>query len=186
MAEVSVDMRVLADLLYENDRLREQVTELQAQMTRMTEERRSDDLHCQVYAFHTKMGIPTNSVPRVPDDKRVKLRLVLSAEEFFEQLCACFPFNRTLEAAVIDEIRYAKLSVNLPELVDSWADMNYIHQGSALEFGVDMKPMQRAVQVSNMLKEPGNLRDDGKITKGPNWAPPTIAKLLREQGWCGP
>jgi predicted HAD superfamily Cof-like phosphohydrolase len=95
------------------------------------------------------------------------------------------PFYRSLEAAVIDEIRYAQIIVNLPELVDSWADMNYIHQGSALEFGVDMKPIQRAVQVSNMAKEPGNLRDDGKITKPPGWTAPPIAALLRQQRWQG-
>lgn len=166
-------------------RLRAQVTELQETMTRMTEERRADDLHCQVYAFHQKMGIPTSTVPRVPDDKRVKLRLVLSAEEFFEQLCACFAFNRTLEAAVIDEIRYAKLNVNLPELVDSWADMNFVHQGSAIEFGLNMKPIAREVARSNLSKEPGNLRADGKISKGPGYSKPEIEHLLREQGWQG-
>ncbi len=169
----------------ENARLRAQVNELQETMTRMVNERRADDLHQQVYAFHWKMGIPSFSVPAVPDEKRVKLRLVLSAEEFFEQLTAAFPFNRTLEAAVIDEIRYAKLDVDLVDLVDSWADMNFIHQGNALDFGIDMKPIQREVARSNLTKEPGNLREDGKITKGEAFSPPKIERLLREQGWQG-
>jgi len=35
------------------------------------------------------------------------------------------------------------------------------------------------------LKEPGNLRADGKILKSPGWQGPEIARILRAQGWQG-
>jgi predicted HAD superfamily Cof-like phosphohydrolase len=170
----------------ENARLRQQVTELQETMTRMTNERRADDLHCQVYQFHRHIGLPTNSVPLVPDAATVRARLVLGASEFCEELQACFEFNPALEHALLDEIRYApRIRVRLPELVDAWADQNFLKQGNALIFGVDMKPIAREVLRSNLTKNPENLRPDGSIKKDADYSPPQIERLLREQGWQG-
>ncbi len=121
----------------------------------------------------------------MPDVHRIKNRLTLSAEEFFEQLQACFPVNPALRDAVTDEIRYCTPRVDLPELVDSWCDMNYIHQGSAIEFGVDLKPIAREVHRTNMAKLGGKIREDGKILKPENWLAPDVGQLLREQGWRG-
>jgi predicted HAD superfamily Cof-like phosphohydrolase len=170
----------------ENARLRAQVKELQATMTRLVEERRADDLHCQVYAFNRKIGLPTNSVPVVPDDATVRSRLLLSASELCEQLQACFHLNPAIEHALLDEIRYAgKLRVRLPEIVDAWADSSFANQGSAIIFGVDMKPIAREVARSNMTKKRENLRADGSIIKDADFSPPQIERLLREQGWQG-
>lgn len=173
------------DIASENARLRAQVTELQATMTRMTGERRANSLSCMIYEFNRKMGIPINSVPAVPADEMVRSRLMFAAEELFEQLCACFQFNPALEHAVLDEIRYAKLRVNLVALVDGWADSNYFTEGSAAIFGVDMKPIMREVHRSNMSKDPKNRRADGKVIKDENFSAPDIERLLREQGWLG-
>lgn len=164
-------------------RLRQQVTELQETMTRMVDERRADDLRCQTYEFHRKVGMGTESVPVVPDAAVVRGRLVLGAEEFCEQLNACFRLNPALEHALLDEVRYATIKVDLPALVDGWADSNYIAEGSALIFGVDMKPIAREVHRSNMTKE--RLLPNGKVLKGDNFSPPQIDRLLREQGWRG-
>lgn len=174
------------ELEAENARLRAQVTDLQATGTRLVEERRANDLHCQVYEFQRRWDIPTHSVPAVPDEHRVRSRLLLSTEEHCEQLQACFRFNPALEHALLDEVRYAKLSVNLPAIVDAWGDSNYITEGSAICFGVDMKPIAREIHRANLAKrDGGTMRADGKIIKPPGWKPPDIAKLLRQQGWQG-
>jgi len=168
-------------------RLRQQVTELQTDNTRLVLERRADDLAYQTHEFNTKMRIPIFTVPFVPDANIVKLRLRLAAEEFLEECTACFPFNPAIRDAVMDEIRYCTpKEIDLVELVDGWADSNYIRAGSAHAFGVNMKPIQREVHRSNMLKEPANMREDGKILKPSDWQPPQIERLLREQGWRGP
>lgn len=192
MAETSLQIPNLNDateklreLEAENERLRQQVTELQADMTRLVKDRRAEDPAYQVHEFHSRMGIPICTIPAVPDAARVKLRLSLLAEEFFESLAACYPLNPSLRDAVMDEIRYCTPHVDLVELVDGWADMIYIIAGSAHEFGVRMKPIQREVHRTNMLKEPGNLRPDGKVMKPPDWRPPEVARLLRQQGWQG-
>jgi predicted HAD superfamily Cof-like phosphohydrolase len=189
----------------ENERLRQQVTELQENNTRLVEERRADDLFCQVWEFQSAMKIPCfTGPPLTPSDERVRLRLRLSAEEFFEQLESCFteplaemdptPSVETnhqvnalqrLASAVLTLIDTFKLHVNLPELVDSWCDMNYIHQGSAIEFGVDLKPIAREVHAANVAKLGGKVREDGKILKPENWTAPDVTGLLRQQGWRG-
>lgn len=173
-----------AEIERENARLRQQVTELQETMNRMQEERRADDLRIHAYEFNTKMGLPRNSVPKVPDETTVKQRLTLGAEELCEQLSACFPLNPALEHALLDEIRYSTIAVDLVALVDGWADSNFATEVAALIFGVDMKPIAREVLRSNLTKTPG-LLPNGKIAKGLDFSPPDIDRLLREQGWQG-
>lgn len=186
------------ELEAENARLRQQVTELQETMTRLHLNRQADDLFCQVWEFQSAMKIPCFSGPPLtPDEERVKLRLRLSAEEFFEQLTACFAESgdndgaqrgwiARLESEVMFLIKLCKAHVDLPALVDSWLDMNYIHQGSAIEFGVDLKPLARAVHAANMSKLGGGVREDGKVEKPVGWTAPDVGRLLREQGWRGP
>lgn len=162
-------------------RLRQQVTELQTRMTELVLERRADSLHLQVREFHQRFGQPIGpTLPAVMDDARVKQRLLLGAEEMCEQLSACFRLNPALEHALIDEIRYAKIAVDLPAWIDGIGDSNYIGAGTAIELGVDMVPVQRLIHRSNMGKLPNGL---GKPIKPPGWQPPDIRNELIRQGW---
>jgi predicted HAD superfamily Cof-like phosphohydrolase len=174
-----------AELQAEIARLRQQVNELQADNSRLVNERRLDEIRTHTWKFHAHMGMPLNTVPKVPNEKMVRDRLVLGASELFEQLCACCPFNVALEHAVLDEIKGAPIRVNLPALVDAWADLNFINDGTAIIFGVDMKPHQRELLRSNMTKKRENLRPDGRILKDADYSPPEFERILREQGWNG-
>jgi predicted HAD superfamily Cof-like phosphohydrolase len=72
---------------------------------------------------------------------------------------------------------------DLPGAVKELADLIYVALGTAVTWGVDMGPIFEAVHASNMTKEGGGARADGKILKGPGYTPPDIEALLREQGW---
>jgi predicted HAD superfamily Cof-like phosphohydrolase len=180
------DVTTIDRLEAEIARLRAQVTELQTDNTRLVEERRVDEIRTHTWKFHAHMGMALNTVPQVPDEKTVRNRLVLGASELFEQLCACFPFNVALEHAVLGEIQAARMRVNLPALVDAWADSNFLNDGTALLFGVDMKPHQREVLRSNLTKKRANLQPNGRILKDADYSAPDIERILREQGWQGP
>lgn len=181
---VGIDWRV-----QELDRLKKQVTELQAANTRLLEERRSIDIHYNVEQFHRTMGIPVLETPQVPDEARVRLRLRLIAEEYFELLEACFA--GTDGPNVFDDLRGQMfvaiedewLDVDLPEFADACADLDYVVEGSRLEFGIDGRPIARVVHESNMLKRGSIVREDGKILKPPGFKPPDIEGELRKQGW---
>ncbi len=169
------------ELELEVERLRARVTELQARMTEMVEERRAADLSLQVRAFQFRFGQPVGGpVPLVMDDRRVKQRLALGAEEMCEQLSACFRLNPAIEHALMDEIKYAHIRVDLPAWVDGLGDSNYIAAGTAIELGVDMRPIHAAIHRANMDKEPNGL---GKPTKPHDWQPPDIRGCLIRQGW---
>lgn len=72
---------------------------------------------------------------------------------------------------------------DVAETVDGLCDLIYVALGTAVAMGVDLWPVFREVHRSNMTKTPGDVRDDGKINKGPTYSPPDIAGCLRAQGW---
>lgn len=140
-----------------------------------------------VRAFHQKFGVPCLDRPGVPSDERVRLRLRLIAEEFVELLASCadpytpsYEFDR-LEKAIEGIINGGPLYVVLPEFVDALGDLEYVILGSACEVGVDLDPVFAEIHRSNMAKEGGGQRKDGKITKPPGWVPPDIAGELDRQ-----
>lgn len=137
-----------------------------------------------VRAFHAASGQPVRERPEVPPENEVRLRMRLITEEFFEMLEAVFPQDGFVDKPLfMSRIDYAPLRVDLPELVDAWADLKYVIVGSELTFGVDGAAVFRVVHAANMKKfgPGGGTRADGKIMKPPGWAPPDIAGELERQ-----
>lgn len=165
---------------------------------------RSMTLHEQVLAFHKRFGQSVGEKPHVPDEKTVRFRLSLIAEEFFELLDA---FGRRHDPEHQRHAREAiegyidgsvPVDVDLPALVDAMADLDYVVEGTRITFGVDGAPIAAEVQRANMAKLPSYVaekdamhqgavkREDGKIMKPPGWTPPDIEGKLRAQGWREP
>lgn len=146
-------------------------------------------LRKQVTEFHTAMGQPVLGVPAVPDNDRVRLRLRLIAEEFFELLSASLVGTASTKLAIAkSDVMHAiagSLCVDLPEFTDALADIDYVVEGTRLEFGIDGEPIAAEVHATNMAKVGGAVRPDGKIQKPDGWSPPDLAGLLRKQGWRG-
>ena len=117
----------------------------------------------KVREFHSKFGCAIGDGPGL---REAVLRRALIVEEALE----------TSEAISRGD---------LPEAVDGLCDLIYVCLGAAITWGVDLDPIFRAVHESNMAKEGGATRIDGKILKPPGWTPPDVAGLLREQGWGG-
>lgn len=154
----------------------------------------------QVTEFHVAFGQAIGDKPAVPtingymDATTVRLRARLVTEECIEMLEAIFGKSapgiaklREQAAKVIDE---DPISVNLPELADAWADLDYVVEGSRLAFGVKGEPIAVEVHRSNMAKLGPDgkpiVRPDGKRMKPEGWTPPDIVGELKKQGWEGP
>lgn len=120
-----------------------------------------DTLQRMVSDFHKKFGRPVETVPKI---RNAQLRIRLIEEECKETL---------------DAIR----ENDLVEAVDGLCDLIYVCMGAALEFGVDLEPLYAEVHETNMLKDGGPTRGDGKIMKPQGWKPPQILKLLKAQGY---
>lgn len=135
----------------------------------------------QVSEFHRAMGQPIADKPTDPDFRRVRLRLRLIAEEFAE-FCAAIGYPIDLP----DFDASWNGSFDMVKAADALADLDYVIEGTRLEFGINGQPIADEVHRSNMSKLLDGkpvIRDDGKILKGPNFAPPDIAGELRKQGW---
>jgi len=178
-------------LIVERDALKKQVDDLQAANTRLLEERRAVDTHYMVEHFHRVLDIPVLTEPQVPADERVRLRVTLITEEYFELMEATFA--GTEGPNVFDELRGRVLvaiedewvDIDVPEFADACADLKYVIVGSELEFGFDGRPVFKGVHEANMRKVGGPKREDGKVQKPDGWQPFDVGAELKRQGWRG-
>jgi predicted HAD superfamily Cof-like phosphohydrolase len=125
-----------------------------------------------VAEFHRKHGMPRSDVPRVTDDfQRRVLRLALLREELDELMNSLGiegDYGEYIEAEAPDIIGVA----------DALGDLLYLVIGSAVEWGIPLDLVLEEVHRSNMTKQAGNVRGDGKILKGPEFSPPDLAPLV--------
>ncbi len=154
-------------------------------------------LRDQVREFHGMLGVLDPSSPQLISEARVRLRAALVAEEFFETMEAMFddvmfrPVGNVKGTLAVDNdhvamfIKYGTVNVNMVELADGMADLDYVVEGTRLEFGIDGEPIAAEVHRTNMTKRGGPVREDGKHTKPEGWKPPDIEGELRKQGWKG-
>ena len=127
----------------------------------------SQDTIGQVRVFHDAFGVPVQSQPGFPASDRVDLRLALLREEL-----------REVEAAI--------LAGDLLQVLRELVDIQYVLDGTFLEFGLGHLKLAAFAEVhrANMSKlgEDGRpvLRHDGKVLKGPNFRAPEFEPLLAE------
>lgn len=141
----------------------------------------------QVREFHVATNCPTDpDRPTLIPDERVRLRAALLAEEFIETMRSLFGESSSFvsEAQMVLEngIEYADTHVDLVELADGLADLDYVVEGTRLEFGIDGAPIAAEVHRSNMAKVGGPVASNGKRLKPAGWTPPDIEGELRRQG----
>jgi predicted HAD superfamily Cof-like phosphohydrolase len=125
--------------------------------------------------------------PHVPDDKTVRFRMRLIAEEFLESLEAAFAHTGEFELVrhhLHHLVDTAPVRVDLPKLVDAFADLDYVVEGARVAFGVDGEPVMALVHAANMAKAGGPVVG-GKKLKPKGWVAPDILGELRSQGWTG-
>lgn len=122
------------------------------------------DWYNDMIQFHLEVmedTIPT--YPQIPDDKCKTLRIALITEEVGE----------TLKAIEEDDI---------VEIADGIADSIVVLLGTAVMYGIDIRPIFQEVHENNMTKKDGPMSPTGKRLKPANWQPPRIRELLLKQG----
>ncbi len=121
-----------------------------------------DEAQKMVREFHREFDIHVAESPSVPDPKTMVLRERLIQEEF-------------------DELKEAMIAGTLPAIAKELADLLYVVYGTAVSYGIDMAPVFREVQRSNMSKVGGYKREDGKWVKPPTYSPARVAPILESQ-----
>lgn len=116
-------------------------------------------LHHQVLAFHKRFGQSIGEKPHILDEKTLRFRLSLVAEEFFEMLdaagyCIYAPERGSVSGEELQPYTHAP-PVDFPALVDALADLDYVIEGFRITMGVNGTPIADEVQRANMSKLPG-------------------------------
>ena len=116
-----------------------------------------------VRLFMKTFGQMVKTKPQFPDDKTMQLRFELIQEE-------------------LNELKEAMDEKNLKEIADALTDILYVTYGAGFAYGIDLDKAMTLVFESNLSKldEQGKpiYREDGKVLKGPNYAPPDLADCL--------
>lgn len=115
--------------------------------------------------FHEAYGHP---ISVRPDYDLTKLRIKLIEEECAE---------------LVEELWNCATTGQIPpNLLKEIGDLRYVISGLCVAYGIDEEECVRRVHESNMSKlgEDGKpiYREDGKVLKGPNYAPPDMTDLV--------
>ena len=117
-----------------------------------------------VKKFMQTFGQEVKNKAEFPEDKIVKLRYNLIAEE-------------------LNELKDAIETKNLNEVADALTDILYVTYGAGHAFGIDLDKCFDEVQRSNMSKlgEDGKpiYNDQGKVMKGPKYFQPNLGKFIK-------
>jgi len=135
----------------------------------------SKDWQADIQEFHKVVmqdKFPTK--PCVPDFKYISLRKELIKEEMNETLDA---IEESTDFVVLQEgSEYC-----LAEIADGIADSIVVLLGTAVTYGIDLRPIWNKVQEANMAKKDGPMRADGKRLKPEGWEHPNIEAEIRRQ-----
>jgi len=114
-----------------------------------------------VREFHAKFGVQDSAVPDISQHRELRLKLI--DEELLE-------------------LREALAANDVVGVADGLADLLYVTIGAGRQWGIPLEAVFSEVHRSNMTKEGGGKREDGKILKGPGYEPPDVAGVLNGVG----
>lgn len=137
-----------------------------------------------VRAWHQKYGVKINSGPTLLDERTARLRIDLIQEEVREIRQSYWKYDPRLSKYVYlpSLVKSTEDGIRcLAKTADALGDTLYVIYGTGVTMGIDLDPIFREINSSNMSKTIGIMRDDGKILKGPNWKPPDLERLIEIQ-----
>jgi predicted HAD superfamily Cof-like phosphohydrolase len=109
-----------------------------------------------ILELHEALNLGVGEYPRI---RRPDLRISLIKEES-KELCTAINEGDLVAA------------------IDGMCDLIVVTYGTAVQFGIDLKPFWNEVQRTNLAKVGGPVREDGKVLKPPGWTPPDIEGIL--------
>lgn len=143
-------------------------------------------LQGQVKKWMEMAGQDCPEKPTIPDAQTRILRVRLLLEEVLELSKASGVSIGCNGEYDIDDMDmfdfYAKGEVDLVEVADALADINYVSYGAANAYGLNMEPFEECVHENNESKfVDGWIDEFGKFRKGPNYKPVDLKPILEKQ-----
>lgn len=112
--------------------------------------------------FHKKFELVCLDKPCNTDKKTENLRIALIVEE-------------------TNELFLAMRRKDLAEIADGGVDAIYVIIGTLLSYGISITPVWDMIHKTNMAKEGGGTRRDGKVLKPKDWKAPDVrSEIIRQ------
>lgn len=128
--------------------------------------------------FHVALEIPT----AIGDDQDIEIRRPdLRAELLVEKVKETLEAMTGKEVNIYIEPNEADQPQDIVEAVDGLIDTIVVACGAACEWGVDLQPIWEEIHRTNMAKQGGPTREDGKKMKPEGWQPPDVKGLIESQ-----
>ncbi len=148
-----------------------------------------NQIQSQVKEFMVAVGQAMPDSPSAPDyhTRELRVRLILEeALEFAEASGVSIGVNGPHDFKTLYEVGDFVFrdsgEVDLLEVADALADINYVSYGAANQYGLDLEPFEREVHQNNMTKLIDGYRDEtGKFRKGPSYKPVDLKPILEAQ-----
>ena len=137
----------------------------------------------RVKEFHLAFNHPVGKEALIPTSDRVALRLALILEEAAELAEAQGYDGNVVRHAtnVLFETGIVEHG-DLVAVADALGDLDYVVNGAALEYGINLPEVTKEIHRSNMTKLGSDgkpiYREDGKILKGADYEPPNLSPVL--------
>lgn len=128
----------------------------------------------KVEQFHRKFGAPVGT--GMTHD-RLMLRYNLIQEELNELWDAMY-VEYPVDLDATDGLGDPTFDPDPVSVADALGDLIYVVAGAAVEWGIPLDKVVNEIHRSNMTKEGGGCRADGKILKGPNYEAPNLEPIL--------
>ena len=128
-----------------------------------------ENLQRDVRLFHYGADLTVAKYPSAPLPHIRDLRVKLIDEEYKELIEA------------ITEAGYPASAKQLGNIAKESADLIYVVLGTLVTYGIDLEPVWKEVQATNMDKLRGPKRADGKQLKPEGWQAPDIEAIIWDQ-----
>lgn len=147
--------------------------------------------------FHRAFGQPVIETPGLPEPEITGIEAraaLMRVEVTIRQAIRALgeepgrrPLRLSLLLEEVGELLSAERSDNLSGIADALADIEVIADGTALEYGIPLDEVRDEVHRANMSKLGLDgkpiYREDGKVMKGPRYAPPDVEGVLCAYGY---
>ncbi len=144
----------------------------------------------QVLEFHKNAGQLINKVPSVIDAQTAVLRVRLLLEEVLEfaeasgvEILTLHGENLDTESISNNELTFSQTGrPDLVAIADALGDINYVSEGAAVSYGIDLEPVTEAIHQNNMLKLINCVKDEnGKVVKDKNHPKLDLSQIINSQ-----
>jgi predicted HAD superfamily Cof-like phosphohydrolase len=149
-----------------------------------------------VVAFQDMIGVARTESPTICDPVVLQGKIDFLREELNELEDALKKPVEQLMSEINDDgtnmfVRYheaygrSEKLIRLTLIADALADLKYVANDFALRCGIDLEPVEKEVQRSNMTKEGGHFREDGKYIKPDTYEPAIVRPIIAFQMSAG-